>query len=142
MNVLFFGLGRIGLPQSLVFADAGHQVFGFDSDAAVVDRLLQGAVPFEEPGMPELLGVHLGPSFKEEVDHFRLSHALDLIVGLVPALTTTAARSVPSAKTRSVSPDYAWNFTWRIFNEIDDDYCLQSLRSRKTSATLEGERLG
>ena len=37
------GLGRIGLPQSLVFADAGHHVFGYDIDATLLAALAGAA---------------------------------------------------------------------------------------------------
>lgn len=68
MNVLFFGLGRIGLPQSLVFAEAGHQVYGFDKDPAVIEHLLDGHLPFDEPGMADLLALNLGNRFRPVQD--------------------------------------------------------------------------
>ena len=39
MNLLFMGLGRIGLPQGLVFAHHGHNVVGYDSDINYVNSL-------------------------------------------------------------------------------------------------------
>ncbi|RZJ13423.1 MAG: nucleotide sugar dehydrogenase, partial [Haliea sp.] len=68
MNVLFFGLGRIGLPQSLVFAAAGHQVSGYDADPQVVQALQGAALPFEEPGMRELMDAQLGRNFHPVAD--------------------------------------------------------------------------
>lgn len=80
MNVLFFGLGRIGLPQSLVFADAGHQVYGFDADPAVIDNLADGALPFDEPGMGELLAKHNGNGFKPVKDWKAILPEIDAVL--------------------------------------------------------------
>ena len=80
MNILFFGLGRIGLPQSLVFAAAGHQVFGYDADPAVVDNLVAGNLPFEEPGMGELLAAHLGKRFQPVKDWQAILPRIDAVL--------------------------------------------------------------
>ncbi|MFI9504924.1 nucleotide sugar dehydrogenase [Nocardia sp. NPDC052566] len=39
------GLGYAGLPQAVAFAEAGHEVVGFDVDAAVVGTLRAGRSP-------------------------------------------------------------------------------------------------
>lgn len=80
MNILFFGLGRIGLPQSLVFAEAGHQVFGYDADPAVVDNLVAGNLPFEEPGMSELLAKHNSQSFQPVKDWKSIVSQVDAVL--------------------------------------------------------------
>jgi UDP-N-acetyl-D-mannosaminuronic acid dehydrogenase len=80
MNILFFGLGRIGLPQSLVFADAGHQVFGYDADPAVVDNLAAGNLPFVESGMGELLVKHNGAAFKPVKDWRSIVSQIDAVL--------------------------------------------------------------
>lgn len=92
MNVLFFGLGRIGLPQSLVFAEAGHQVFGYDADPAVVDNLLAGNAPFDEPGMDELLGAHVGRRFQPAKDW-------TAVLPQVDAVLFTLGTKAPDAQT-------------------------------------------
>jgi UDP-N-acetyl-D-mannosaminuronic acid dehydrogenase len=53
--VSVIGLGRVGLPLALCFADRGLRVLGVDHDAAVLDPLRAGRMPFEEPGAQELL---------------------------------------------------------------------------------------
>ncbi len=49
------GLGRVGLPLALCFADRGLQVLGIDHNRAVLDAVEAGKMPFEEPGAQEIL---------------------------------------------------------------------------------------
>ena len=49
------GLGRIGLPLALSFADHGLGVIGIDKDRARLDTVGEGRMPFEETGTQELL---------------------------------------------------------------------------------------
>src|SRR5215831_8270948 len=49
------GLGRVGLPLALSFADHGLCVLGVDHDPAVLSRIRAGRMPFEEAGTQELL---------------------------------------------------------------------------------------
>jgi UDP-N-acetyl-D-mannosaminuronic acid dehydrogenase len=50
------GLGRIGLPLALSFADRGLEVTGVDKAPQVLEAIASGRMPFEEPGAQELLG--------------------------------------------------------------------------------------
>ena len=54
-DVSVIGLGRVGLPLALSFADAGLRVLGVDKDADRLDTIRAGRMPFEEPGADELL---------------------------------------------------------------------------------------
>jgi UDP-N-acetyl-D-mannosaminuronic acid dehydrogenase len=54
-DVAVIGLGRIGLPLALVFADAGLRVLGVDKDAARLAAVRAGRMPFKEPGTDALL---------------------------------------------------------------------------------------
>jgi UDP-N-acetyl-D-mannosaminuronic acid dehydrogenase len=54
-DVAVIGLGRVGLPLALAFADAGLSVVGVDNDAECLDALRAGRVPFQEPGAQEVL---------------------------------------------------------------------------------------
>ena len=63
MNVVIFGLGRIGLPIALVCADSGFNVVGIDVNKQLLSRLKKGEVAFNEPGMEHLLKKHLYTSF-------------------------------------------------------------------------------
>ena len=49
------GLGRVGLPLALSFADRGLHVLGIDHDPTVLESLRAGRMPFEEAGTQELL---------------------------------------------------------------------------------------
>jgi UDP-N-acetyl-D-mannosaminuronic acid dehydrogenase len=62
-DVSVIGLGRIGLPLALSFADAGLSVLGVDKDADRLAALRERRMPFKEPGTDELLArVPLGLS--------------------------------------------------------------------------------
>jgi len=49
------GLGRVGLPLALSFADRGMRVLGVDHDRAVLDSIRAGRMPWSEDGTQELL---------------------------------------------------------------------------------------
>jgi UDP-N-acetyl-D-mannosaminuronic acid dehydrogenase len=53
--VSVIGLGRVGLPLALCFADRGFRVLGVDHDTAILESLRAGRMPFQEPGTQELL---------------------------------------------------------------------------------------
>ena len=55
IDVSVIGLGRVGLPLALCFADAGRSTLGVDKDADRLDPLRAGRMPFKEPGTDELL---------------------------------------------------------------------------------------
>src|SRR3954464_10984767 len=55
------GLGRIGLPLALSFADRGVDVIGVDRDRSRLDMVAEGRMPFEETGVQAVLDrVHDG----------------------------------------------------------------------------------
>jgi UDP-N-acetyl-D-mannosaminuronic acid dehydrogenase len=54
-DVAVIGLGRVGLPLALSFADRGLATIGVDNDATRLDSLRAGAMPFQETGAQELL---------------------------------------------------------------------------------------
>ncbi|AVT29899.1 nucleotide sugar dehydrogenase [Plantactinospora sp. BC1] len=49
------GCGRVGLPLGIALASRGLSVVLYDIDAAAVDRVNSGALPFAEAGAAELL---------------------------------------------------------------------------------------
>jgi UDP-N-acetyl-D-mannosaminuronic acid dehydrogenase len=49
------GLGRVGLPLALCFADRGLRVLGVDHDPVVLESIRAGRMPFVEAGTQELL---------------------------------------------------------------------------------------
>jgi UDP-N-acetyl-D-mannosaminuronic acid dehydrogenase len=54
-DVAVIGLGRVGLPLALSFADRGLKVVGVDKDADRLAALREHRMPFEEPGAQQLL---------------------------------------------------------------------------------------
>jgi UDP-N-acetyl-D-mannosaminuronic acid dehydrogenase len=54
-DVSVIGLGRIGLPLALVFADAGLRTLGVDNDTDRLALIRAGRMPFKEPGTDEVL---------------------------------------------------------------------------------------
>jgi UDP-N-acetyl-D-mannosaminuronic acid dehydrogenase len=54
-HVSVIGLGRVGLPLALCFADAGYRVLGVDHDTRILEPLRGGRMPFDEPGAQEVL---------------------------------------------------------------------------------------
>ncbi|MGZ4186430.1 MAG: nucleotide sugar dehydrogenase [Solirubrobacteraceae bacterium] len=54
-SISVIGLGRVGLPLALSFADRGARVLGVDHDRAVLDAIRAGRMPWAESGTQELL---------------------------------------------------------------------------------------
>src|SRR3954453_23494352 len=54
-DVSVIGLGRVGLPLALCFADAGLTVLGADADGDRLAAVRDARMPFKEPGCDELL---------------------------------------------------------------------------------------
>ena len=54
-SVSVIGLGRVGLPLALSFADRGLRVVGVDHDPAVLASVRAGRMPFAETGTQALL---------------------------------------------------------------------------------------
>jgi UDP-N-acetyl-D-mannosaminuronic acid dehydrogenase len=54
-SVAIVGLGRVGLPLALSFADRGLKVVGIDKDPSVLQAISERRMPFHETGTQELL---------------------------------------------------------------------------------------
>jgi UDP-N-acetyl-D-mannosaminuronic acid dehydrogenase len=54
-SVSVIGLGRVGLPLALSFADRGVRVLGVDHDPSILASLRAGRMPFAESGTQEML---------------------------------------------------------------------------------------
>jgi UDP-N-acetyl-D-mannosaminuronic acid dehydrogenase len=54
-DVSVIGLGRVGLPLALSFADRGLSVIGIDNDPGRLGSVREGTMPFSETGTQELL---------------------------------------------------------------------------------------
>ncbi|MGV9206318.1 MAG: nucleotide sugar dehydrogenase [Promethearchaeia archaeon] len=69
MKICVMGLGYIGLPTSLLLAEAGHEVIGVDIDEEKVKELKSDELPFEEPGIKEL--------FENAKDNFEPKNSIE-----------------------------------------------------------------
>src|SRR5918997_7220936 len=54
-TVAVVGLGRVGLPLALTFAECGLDVVGVEREASVIESIEAGRMPFHETGTQELL---------------------------------------------------------------------------------------
>jgi UDP-N-acetyl-D-mannosaminuronic acid dehydrogenase len=54
-EVAVVGLGRVGLPLALSFADRGLRTIGIDNDPTRLGAVREGSMPFQETGAQELL---------------------------------------------------------------------------------------
>jgi UDP-N-acetyl-D-mannosaminuronic acid dehydrogenase len=81
-RVAVIGLGRVGLPLALSFADRGLEVIGIEREPLVLEELAAGRMPFAETGTQELLErVQAGGRFRTsrlvqdaaEADHIVLT---------------------------------------------------------------------
>ncbi|WP_022928925.1 nucleotide sugar dehydrogenase [Patulibacter americanus] len=55
LDVAVVGIGRVGLPLALAFANQGLRTVGVDNNAEIVSAVQDGRMPFEEPGAEEIL---------------------------------------------------------------------------------------
>lgn len=60
MRLTVLGLGYLGATHAACMAELGHEVLGVEIDRDRLAKLAQGQLPFYEPGLPELLGKHIG----------------------------------------------------------------------------------
>lgn len=87
------GLGQVGLPTALSFADAGFSVTGNDVNKNLLDGLAKGAIPFEEEGLVDLLHKCLQNNKFHTVEKTEeLIRECDVIIVCVPTPLTEHVR--------------------------------------------------
>jgi len=79
-SVAVVGLGRVGLPLALSFADRGLGVLGVERDPAVLEQIAAGRMPFRETGTDDLLERALGTGRLEWTKHVQDAARADHIV--------------------------------------------------------------
>jgi len=144
-DVSVIGLGRVGLPLALSFADRGLKVVGIDNDSARLQAVRDGTMPFQEAGAQELLDrVHssgrlklservadaaqarhivitLGtPSFSHiEIDMRDIRSALDDLLGvLAPGHALTLRSTVAPGTTEFVAGYLAKHRGFQIGEDV------------------------
>ncbi|MGH2991726.1 MAG: nucleotide sugar dehydrogenase [Solirubrobacterales bacterium] len=81
MQVGIVGLGYVGLPLAVAFAEAGHDVVGLDADPRVVERIGAGESTVEDVPAQRLAGVM--PRLRATTDHAELG-GCDAVLICVP----------------------------------------------------------
>lgn len=76
------GCGHVGLPLALKFAEKGHQVTIVDVNAAAVEAITRGDMPFMEHGAEPLLRAHMGKNLRATTDPAAVEQA-EVIVCIV-----------------------------------------------------------
>lgn len=74
------GLGHVGFPLGLAFANAGKQVVLYDIDRRKIDMLDAGQLPFKEDGADELLTAVYGKTLTATTDITSISKSRFVIV--------------------------------------------------------------
>ena len=103
-TICVVGLGYIGLPTAVMFANCGHTVHGVDVNEAVLTHLNNRELPIEEPGLLERLNEAM------DAERFTVSNEpveSDVFILAVPSPITEEKRAnfayIESA-TRSIAP--------------------------------------
>ena len=92
MRVCVFGLGRIGLPISLVCADSGFQVIGIDINKELINNIRKARVAFNEPGLEKLLRKHLNKNYIPKLPDEDISNDIKKAEYIMIAVGTGFAR--------------------------------------------------
>jgi len=94
MKICVLGLGYIGLPTSLLLANAGNKVIGVDINYKIVDYLNKGELPFKEPGLFEL--------FQKAKNNFTASSSLESSDVYIIAVPTPLEKGMKLADLNAV----------------------------------------
>ncbi len=81
-TITVIGIGRVGLPLSLVFADANFKVHGLSIDQQAIDLINSGKMPFIEEGSPPLLKKLIGKKFFASSDYSCIAQSDYIILTL------------------------------------------------------------
>jgi UDP-N-acetyl-D-glucosamine dehydrogenase len=87
MRIGIIGLGYVGLPLAVAFAETGHEVVGLDSDPVKVASLGEGRSYVED--IPDSALAPLGGRLRATADHAELG-TCDAVVICVPTPLTSA----------------------------------------------------
>jgi len=90
MKIAMIGAGYVGLVSSACFSEFGIDVECVDTDAAKVQRLLDGEIPIFEPGLDELI--------ERNVEEGRLAFSTDLKNAVSGADAVFIAVGTPSRR--------------------------------------------
>jgi UDP-N-acetyl-D-glucosamine dehydrogenase len=78
MKVGVIGLGYVGLPLAVAYAESGHDVVGLDSDQRVVDRIRDGTSTVEDVPSERLTAA--GQHLQSTTDHGELASCGAIVI--------------------------------------------------------------
>jgi len=67
-KICILGLGYVGLTLSLVLAEVGFKVYGYDVNDEIIKNVTKGISPFHEDGLEAYLHRHVGKNLVPEVN--------------------------------------------------------------------------
>lgn len=82
IKVTVIGIGRVGLPLSLVLADKGFTVYGIGRDIEKINKMSNGQMPFIENGAQALLKKHIKKNFFATTDYSSIADCEYIILTL------------------------------------------------------------
>jgi UDP-N-acetyl-D-mannosaminuronic acid dehydrogenase len=153
-DVAVIGLGRIGLPLAVSFADRGLNVLGIDKDLQRLQAVRDGRMPFQEPGAQDALSrvraagtlsvsphvadaaiaehivITLGtPSFSHiEIDIGDIRSALDDLLGLLrPGHALTLRSTIAPGTTDFVAGYLAKHCNFAIGEDVFVAHCPERI---------------
>ena len=85
MKIGIVGLGYVGLPLAVAFAESGHEVVGLDADSRKVEALNAGSSYIED--IPDDVLAPLGERFGATMDHAALASCEAVIICVPTPLT-------------------------------------------------------
>jgi UDPglucose 6-dehydrogenase len=104
MRISVLGCGYLGAVHAVCMAKLGHEVVGYDVDAAKVAALAKGASPFFEPGLGEMLAEEIATGRLTFVTDPAAMHGCDVHFICVG---TPQKRGEPGADLRYVDAAFA-----------------------------------
>lgn len=114
MKIGVVGIGFVGLPLAAAFAEMGNTVYCLDTDAKKIEKMKEGILPIDEPGLDEMVrnGLDHGllkftTDYQETLDN---SEIIFIAVGTPPGLDGSAdlqyvesvAREIGSKMTKTL----------------------------------------
>jgi UDP-N-acetyl-D-mannosaminuronic acid dehydrogenase len=100
--VVVGGCGHVGLPLAISFAAQGLRVAAFDTNAASVERVNTGQMPFDEPGAAQVIAEVVDRTFFATSDPSVIGRA-DCVVVVIGTPVDEHLNPDPEAVPRAVS---------------------------------------
>lgn len=115
-KITVVGAGYVGLVTGVCLAQKGNSVVIVENNAKKIQMLLDGQVPFYEPGLDELL--------QENINNKRITFVsgIDVALATKPEIIFSCV-GTPSLPDGSADLSYVWQVAVEIGRSITD-YCL------------------